>query len=194
MPFEITEYGEAQCPPRLRELLARMDSALRLDKTYCVQVLTEHERPDLPVEAWCIRPSVYPSAPNGGICVRENILKSGRFYDVLSHELAHVVAHAELEWVEGEGHWWPFATIHAVFLRRLDEMYRVNLRSRWASFQRLIMLMNVYDVSSEPEANWGWALNQALTLSAKWASEPISEMEVVERLWETWYSHRYRGA
>jgi hypothetical protein len=194
MPFEIEGYGEAQCPPRLRSLLAEMDAALQLDKTYFVQVIGEHERPELPVEAWCMRPLVYASAPNGGLCVRESILKSNRLYKVLSHELAHVVAHAESEWVAGEGHWWTFATILAVFLRRLEGLYRPTLSSRWATFQRLIMTMDVYDVSSEPEARWGWSLHQALTLSAQWAPERLSEVGVVDRLWDLWHSQRFHVA
>jgi hypothetical protein len=107
------------------------------------------------------------------------------------HELAHVVAlHTEESWCDNGGHTLPFSILYATLLRRSNDAIPSDRRPGWDE----VMVLSTYDVSSEPQSNWGKAIQTALDISSKLARQALSIERCAELLWQDWHNRRKRFA
>lgn len=101
------------------------------------------------------------------------------------HELAHAVAlNTEVDWCVNGGHTLPFAILYATLLRRSNDALPPERRPGWDE----VMVLSVYDVSSEPRSTWGHAIQTALDVSSKLARQALSIERCSELLWQDWHN------
>lgn len=172
VPIEIRAYPIARVPAEARRVLnEKLTAKIRQRGTY--PVILDSSMPHLGMCSW------RHDAPDGEIRMRPINSEPGgtRFMKyVYLHELSH-----RLLWnVDNEihSHYWTFAAMLGVLLRRAGDIWELTL----------------YDVSAHEEEHWSWAMQRALDISAELAPLPISAEECAERIWRIWFDENRRNS
>ncbi|GEM_PF-6577761 len=175
VPIPISSY-DTRVPPCAHEILnERLSAKLKLRGVYPV-VFSITPRDDAPNWlGWC---STRIDSPDGELYLHAKLEAiPGLLLDAYLHELAHRLLR-DIEY-EISGHYWPFASMYAVLLRRV---------AGYLSEKPRIKSLTCYDVSQELEEHWGWAIQRALNISAELADQPISAEECAEKIWRIWFN------
>ncbi len=175
VPIEIRAYPVARVPPEARRVLnEELTASIRQRGTYPV-ILDSSD--------WL--------KGYRGMCSWRNFSVEGELHirpintepgsdGLMRYVYLHELSHRLLRDVENRicGHQWTFAAMLGTLLRR---------RGGTA-----IHALTLYDVSQEPEKNWGWALQRGLEISAELAPLPIAAEDVAEQIWRIWFDENRR--
>lgn len=177
VPIPLRSWN-AIIPDLAREILTdRLTARLRLRGVY--PVIFSGEVENTIWAGWC--PNCF-DAPDGEVHLAPRTATTpGTLLNVYLHELAHRLIGAVESDFLNPAHAWPFAIMYAVLLRRAEGHIPGVPR---------IHALKCYDVYDEDEANWGWALQRALDISAELAPLPISAEECAEKIWRIWFDEK----